>query len=59
MPESQLKTKWYIFYDSWSIHLEEKEEFICQVYNNNNNNRKKDTPTGCQGGYTPINAGRL
>ena len=38
---------------------EEEEEFICQVYNNNNNNRKNDTLTGCQGGYTPINAGRL
>jgi len=36
---------------------EEEEEFICQVHNNNNNNRKKDTLTGCQRGYTPINAG--
>jgi len=41
------------------LYEEEKEEFICRVSKNNTITTEKDTLTGCQGGYTHINAGRL
>jgi len=38
-----------------------KKKNLFVKFCNNDNNNKKDTGTltGCQGGYTPINAGRL
>jgi len=52
--------------DSWSIAYstaekkkkKKKKNLFVKFYKNNSDN-KKDTLTGCQGGYTPINAGRL
>jgi len=39
--------------------LKKKKKNLLVKFNKNNNNNKTDTLTGCQGGYTPINAGRL
>ena len=42
-----------------STGLEEKEEFICQANKRYNYNKNRNTLTGCQGRYEPIDAGHL
>jgi len=39
--------------------LKKKKKNLFGKFYKNKNNNKKDTLTGCRGGYTLINAGRL